>query len=278
WSRPPAVVDHGPMTDSTPSPRQRALRGAVLDIERHVSSLGWDSPVLVFSLVRTADALAANPALVSELPDGAAQSAEVDPEHLLSVEQDGLPQADTIEELLAQLAWPAEVDGAAIVVERIVVPPEAETDMPRDPDAAVAYLEAHPDRQDVRIAVGVLRSGESWCVLRSRLHDSDDAVGGSPDAAPGLVEALRATLPQAAGQRGRSAVRPSVTASSAVTASATVSTATTSRPSGTAPATSSQFSTGARNQAAPSRAAPAIFCLIPPIGPTSPARSTVPVP
>src|SRR5690606_40977078 len=61
------VVDHGAMSDTTASPRQRALRGAVLDIERHVSSLGWDTPVLVFSLVRTAAALAANPAIAAEL-------------------------------------------------------------------------------------------------------------------------------------------------------------------------------------------------------------------
>lgn len=184
------------MTASTPapSPRERALTDAVLDIERHVSSLGWDSPVLVFSLVRTAAALAVNPAVAAELPEGAEESATLDPEHLLSIEQDGLPPADTLEELLAQLAWPAEVDGAAIVVERIVVPPEAETDMPSDPEEAVAYLEAHPDRQDVRIVAGVLRSGESWCALRSRGNDTDDAVGGSPDAVPGLVEALRATL------------------------------------------------------------------------------------
>src|SRR5690625_2601837 len=182
------------MTDTTSSPRLAALRGAVVDIERHVSSLGWDSPVLVFSLVRTAAALAANPAIAAELPDGAAASAAQDPEHLLSVEQEGLPQADTLEELLAQLAWPAEVDGAAIVVERIVVPPEAEVGMPEDPEQAVQYLQGHPQREDVRLAVGVLRSGESWCALRSRTHDSDDAVGGSPDAVPGLVEALRATF------------------------------------------------------------------------------------
>ena len=177
-----------------PTARQRALTTAVLDIEKHVGSLGWDSPVLVFSLVRTSAALETNPGLVSELPDGAAQSAELDPEHLLSIEQDGLPQADSLEELLAQLAWPAEVDGAAIVVERTVVPPEAETDMPSDPEEAMQYLENHPQRQDVRLTVGVLRSGESWCALRSRAHDSDDAVGGSPDAVPGLVEALRATF------------------------------------------------------------------------------------
>lgn len=183
------------MTDSSSiSPRQRALTDAVTDIERHVSSLGWDSPVLVFSLVRTADALALNPAVAAELPEGAEESARVDPEHLLSIEQDGLPQADTLEELLAQLGWPEEVDGAAIVVERIVVPPEAETDLPKDPQEAVAYLEAHPDRRDVRITVGVLRTGESWCALRSRNNDSDDAVASAPDAVPGLVEALRATF------------------------------------------------------------------------------------
>src|SRR5699024_10265017 len=184
----------GTMTASEPSPRLRALTGAVLDIERHASSLGWESPVMVFSLVRTAAALAANPSLAAELPDGAEESARVDPEHLLSVEQDGLPQADSLEELLAQLAWPQEVDGAALVVERMVVPPEAETGMPSDPDQAVAYLEAHPDRKDVRITVGVLRTGESWCALRSRSNDTDDDVAGSPDAVPGLVAALQATF------------------------------------------------------------------------------------
>ena len=178
-----------------PTAREQALTVAVRDIEQHVSSsLGWDAPVVVFSLVRTASALATNPGLVSELPEGAAESAQVDPEHLLSVEQDGVPQADSLEGLPAQLAWPPEVDGAAIVVERVVVPPEAETEMPKDPDDVVSYLESHPQRQDVRLAVGVLRTGESWCAIRSRAHDSDDAVGGSVDAVPGLVEALRATF------------------------------------------------------------------------------------
>ncbi|MEE6280197.1 PPA1309 family protein [Georgenia sp. MJ170] len=175
-------------------PRTVALTTAVRDIERHVNELGWDRPVTVFALVNTAAALAVNPSLSTELPDGAAEAAEDDPEHLLSVEQDGLPDADSLEDLLAQLAWPAEVDGAAIVVERVVVPPEAEIDLPDGADEALAYLEAHPDRQDVRLAVGVLRTGESWCTLRTRANDADDAVAGSPDAVPGLVAALRATF------------------------------------------------------------------------------------
>ena len=189
------MSDEQPVPDSTaPTARERALRLAVDDIERHVAALGWDAPVFVFALVRTAGAVAATPSLAGELPPEALRAAQEDPEHLTSIEQDGLPEASTIEELLGQLAWPEDVDGAAIVVERMVVPPEAEQDMPRDPEAAVEYLMAHPDRQDVRMAAGVLRTGESWCALRSRSHDFDDAVAGSPDAVPGLVEALRATF------------------------------------------------------------------------------------
>jgi hypothetical protein len=74
------------------------------------------------------------------------------------------------------------------------VPPEAEADLPTDPAEALAALAAHPDREDVRMAVGVLRTGESWCALRSRSHDDDTMVAGSPDAVPGLVSALAATL------------------------------------------------------------------------------------
>src|SRR5690606_38694133 len=112
------------------------------------------------------------------------------PHHLTSIEQDGLPSADDLEQLLAQLAWPETVDGAAVVVERIVVPPEAAAEA----DAmTVEQLMEHPQRQDVRIAVGVLRTGESWCALRTRAHDSDDAVGGSPT--PSRVSSRRCARP-----------------------------------------------------------------------------------
>jgi hypothetical protein len=171
--------------------RADALRTAVTDIERHVARGGWDAPVAVFALVRTAGAVARSPELAHQLPGDAVQLATTDPEHLTSIEQEGLPASDDLEQLLAQLAWPDAVDGAAVVVERIVVPPEAAE---AAETLAVDELMAHPQRQDVRIAVGVLRTGEAWCALRTRAHDFDDAVGGSPDAVPGLVEALRATF------------------------------------------------------------------------------------
>jgi hypothetical protein len=171
--------------------RGEALRLAVIDIERHVARGGWDAPAAVFALVRTYEALARTPELAQELPAEALALAKDNPNHLTSIEQEGLPAAADLEELLAQLAWPETVDGAAVVVERIVVPPEAAA---AAETMSVEQLMAHPQRQDVRIAAGVLRTGESWCALRSRAHDSDDNVGGSPDAVPGLVEAIGATL------------------------------------------------------------------------------------
>lgn len=171
-----------------------ALTAAVREIELHVARAGWDAPVRVFALVRTQQALATEPTLVDQLEPDVLAAARTNPWHLTSVEQEGLPAAEDVEQLLGQLSWPSTVDGAALTVERVVLPPAAEAQMPADPDAAVAYLMGHPDRQDVRIAVGVLRDGAAWCAVRTRAHDSDDQVGGGPDVVPGLVAALRSTL------------------------------------------------------------------------------------
>ncbi|OJX97908.1 hypothetical protein EDD28_2127 [Salana multivorans] len=191
------------MTSPVPSPGSSpvdgldptlvALARCVHETEVHVSAGGWDGPVRVFALVNTARALAADPAIATLLPAGTRVD---DPHHLLAIEQEGLPEADSLESLLAQLAWPDAVDGAAVVVERLVVPPDAEADLPGDlsEDEAVARLAAHPGAEDVRLAAGVLRTGESWCAIRARGHDDDLEVAGGQDAVPGLVAALRATL------------------------------------------------------------------------------------
>jgi hypothetical protein len=162
---------------------------AALDTERHVARDGWDQPVRLFALVPTSLLLEQEPGLAGSLAthDAAAGA-------LSAVEQDDLPDAPGLEELLGGIAWPDQVIGCAIAVERIVVPPEAERDLPSDPDEALASVAAHPDRRDVRLVVAVTRDGASRCLLRQREHDSDDRVALGEDIAPGLVEALRATL------------------------------------------------------------------------------------
>ncbi|WP_273654017.1 PPA1309 family protein [Cellulomonas fimi] len=179
---------------TAPHPGERALADAVREVEHHVATAGWDAPVRVFALVRTQSALATEPGLADQLTHDVLDAAAADPWHLTSVEQEGLPSAPDLETLLAGLSWPDAVDGVAVTVERVVLPPAAEADMPQDPDAALAYLLAHPDRADVRLAVGVLRDGPAWCAVRSREHDADDQVGQGPDLVPGLVSALRSTL------------------------------------------------------------------------------------
>ena len=99
----------------------QALARAVTETETHVAAHGWDQPVRVFALVRTAEALEA------------------------------------------------------------------------DPDVA-DLLQERPDREDIRMVVGVLRGGQSWCTLRSRSHDDDASLYRGERLVPGLVEALAATF------------------------------------------------------------------------------------
>ncbi|UJP39650.1 PPA1309 family protein [Cellulomonas palmilytica] len=188
---PPADV---PAQGPAPDAATRALADAVREIEHHVAAAGWDAPVRVFALVRTQAALAAEPSLAEQLTPTTLAAAQAEPWHLTSVEQEGLPDAPDLETLLAGLSWPETVDGVAVTAERVVLPPAAEAQMPADPDEALPWLLAHPDRQDVRLAVGVLRQGATWCAVRQRAHDSDDQVGQGADVVPGLLEALRATL------------------------------------------------------------------------------------
>jgi hypothetical protein len=165
---------------------------SALETERHVAAAGWDQPPRLFALVRTGGLLAREPHLRGELShDELGQDLE---DGLTAIEQEGLDDNPSLETFLAQLAWPEEVDGVALAVERLVVPPEAERDLPEDAEQAAEVLAAHPDRKDVRLLVAVLRDGESTCLLRQRDHDTDDKVASGPDLAPGLVQALAATL------------------------------------------------------------------------------------
>ena len=166
------------------------------ETEAHVAAFGWDQPVRVFALVRTDEALAADPDIAELLDAATVEESRTDPELLMVVEQEGLPAAADLEHLLAQLAWPESVHGAAISVEQLVLPPAAQEEAEAITDAAerLAFLQARPDREDIRMVAGVLRSGESWCALRSRTHDDDASIYQGEQLVPGLTEALAATF------------------------------------------------------------------------------------
>jgi hypothetical protein len=90
--------------------------------------------------------------------------------------------------------WPEGVAGCAAVVERLVLPPDADEAIPSDPARAQEFAREHPDRQEVRIVAGATRHGATYCALRLRAHDDDQSVVGGADLVPGLLALLGATL------------------------------------------------------------------------------------
>ena len=95
---------------------------------------------------------------------------------------------------LESIVWPDEVAGCAAVVERLVLPPGVDDELPDDPAAAEEFAREHPLRQEVRIVAGATRAGATYCALRLRAHDDDLSVVDGTDLVPGLLELLRSTL------------------------------------------------------------------------------------
>jgi hypothetical protein len=170
-----------------------SLRGVVVEVEHFVGEDGWDQPGRLFALVSTPELLDMQPDIALEL------GAHHGTAPLTPVEQEIDVNDRTLEELLGIIAWPPAVVGVMAVVERVVLPPEAEGDLPDEASEADRYAADHPAREDVRIVAGVLRTGEAHCVLRLRSQDSDEHLVHGPDLVPALVSALRETLDADAG-------------------------------------------------------------------------------
>jgi hypothetical protein len=164
------------------------LEEVVLDLERHSAEVGWDAPPRLYALVETAELRVQEPELADQL------DLPADVETIAALEQPPLPDGSSIEDVLASIAWPDGVTGCALVVERIVLPPDAEWEMPETDAEVASYAAGHPAREDVRVVVGVLRDGTRHSALRSRNHDTDEEVLSGPDLVPALANALAATL------------------------------------------------------------------------------------
>ena len=131
-------------------PADPALASAVLEIEAHVGREGWDQPARLYALVDTATLVAQEPALASMMGiDGPGDEGSFTP-----IEQDGLPPGQALEEALESIVWPPSVNGCAAVVERLVLPPDVDAQIPEDRAQAEQFAREHPQRQEVRIVAG----------------------------------------------------------------------------------------------------------------------------
>jgi hypothetical protein len=178
-----SAADGVPQVDSS-------LRHVVREVEAHVAGSGWDQPPRLYALVPTSELLEAEPALAAALGLAEASAAGT----LTPIEQDDVATDRSLEEALASIMWPPQVYGCAAVVERLVLPPEAEAHLPGDAVALTRFAVEHPGRHEVRMAAAVTRDGRAHCAVRLRAHDSDVDVLDSADLVPTLVDLLSQTL------------------------------------------------------------------------------------
>ncbi|MEU5218996.1 PPA1309 family protein [Streptomyces sp. NPDC020807] len=180
------------VSPSGPAMAASPLTRAVLEIDEYASGLGWDQPARLFALVDTAKLRAQEPRLASQLglADDATTTAYT------PIEQDKLPRGKPLDDFLGTIAWPKGVAGCALTVERLMLPPSAEAQVPQglNDKQLAKWVAAHPDRQEVRMTVAVLRSGAREAAIRLREKDSTTEVLTGPDLVPGLAEALAATF------------------------------------------------------------------------------------
>ncbi|MGP4019149.1 PPA1309 family protein [Saccharopolyspora sp. 5N708] len=176
------------MPPQSPEDLTAALPSTAREIEEFVDAAGWDQPTQVFALVPTRRLLAAEPGLADQLDPDAA---------LTPIAQEALP-AEDLAEALSRIEWPEQVCGCALVQEIVVLPPEAEAELPGDAAAARQAAAAHPQRREARLVAAVLRDGGETCVMRLRASVDGDGTGGEviqdPSLAPNLLTALHATF------------------------------------------------------------------------------------
>ncbi|MCX5237404.1 PPA1309 family protein [Streptomyces prunicolor] len=168
------------------------LTRAVLEIDEYAAGLGWDQPARLFALVDTARLRAQEPGLAAQL-GLQEESATVG---LTPIEQEEIPAGKPLDEFLGTIAWPDAVVGCALTVERLMLPPSAEASVPDglSEKKLTQWVAQHPDRQEVRMTVAVLRDGTRDSALRLREKDSPTEVLTGGALVPGLAEALSATF------------------------------------------------------------------------------------
>ncbi|WP_019807784.1 PPA1309 family protein [Saccharomonospora halophila] len=168
------------MSDNEERAGSARVAASAREVEEFVAAGGWNQPTRLFALVATAEILRQQPELAAQLdPDS----------EFTPVAQEELPEGD-LAEALGRIAWPDLVQGCALAQEIVVLPPEAESELPdvggsdgagtdgagtdgRDPDEEdLERLRRaaadHPSRTEARLVAAVLRDGEASCVLRLR--------------------------------------------------------------------------------------------------------------
>ncbi|MGX7827090.1 PPA1309 family protein [Actinokineospora sp. 24-640] len=158
-----------------------SLPAVAREVEEFAATGGWDQAPQLFALVPTEHLLREQPDLANQVDKSAP---------LTPVAQDSLPDGD-LGAALATIMWPPAVAGCALVQEIVMLPPEAEAELPDAEDHMARVAASHPQAREARLVAAVLREGTVACVLRVR--DVDEVVE-HPQLAPNLTDALLGTF------------------------------------------------------------------------------------
>ena len=169
------------------SPPMSALQETVLEIERECAKAGWSRGIVLYALVPTAD-------VIESAPEMAAALADKSPTSLTAIEQEDVELTGTIEDFLGTISWSAEVFGAALVLERVIVNEEPPSEFEGELSEAALAEWVVEHGQEVRMVVGVLRDGSKECAMRMRAYDDENAIMGGSELLPGMAEALALTF------------------------------------------------------------------------------------
>lgn len=175
----------GEAHDAARSVQQERLSAALIEIEHFVARSGWDQPSRLFALVPTVELLAAEPALGGQLQ-------VTTPDQLSSVEQDDFHPGSDILQTLASISWPPTVAGAALTTQRTFLPADLESQIPLDPDQAADFVANHPQHEEIRVVIGVMRDGTHYGV--ARLASNPEELLAGDNLVPALSNALMRTF------------------------------------------------------------------------------------
>ena len=129
-----------------PQAWQSALELVLVELEAEAGHAGWDQPARLFGLVSSDLLLDTEPELAAELG--------LRPGTLTAIEQDGFDVEHPLDQLLPLIEWPEGVVGAAVILERLVLPDDA-----GPTGASAASGGRDPRATDVRLVVGAARDG-----------------------------------------------------------------------------------------------------------------------
>lgn len=166
-------------------PANQRLANVLAEVEEYVGQSGWDQPARLFALVDTTQLKASSPELAEQLK-------EVDDGRLSAIEQDDFHSGEDLITELSKIGWSEEVAGVALSLERCFLPPQMEAEIPQDPAAAAEFVANHPEREEIRLVIGVLRDGVYYSL--ARLKTKPDQVASGTGLVPVLEQALAQTL------------------------------------------------------------------------------------